>query len=288
LAANERRRRRAGGRWEKMRLDGKAAVVVGGGSGIGAATVRLFAQEGARVVVADRDLDAATEVADGLQGVHAAALDVTESSQVNEVIGRAERTFGRLDILVNSAGVMTVTQGAFDRMHDAMVRVIDAERRGEHLSHRYGFMEAITDEEWAGVLQINLTGTFYCVRAAVAPMTRAGGGSIVNVSSVSALMGDPMPAYYPASKAGVLGLTRVAAGELAERNIRVNAVAPGATDTPLFRSNPAPLREALVRLAPLARAADPVEIAASILYLASDESAYVTGQTISPNGGMWM
>ena len=169
-----------------------------------------------------------------------------------------------------------------------MLRVIDAAKRGEEISPRWDLIEHITDEEFARGVAVNLFGTFYCLRAAVPIMTRSGGGSIVNVSSVAALTGQPSPLYYPASKAGVLGLTRAAAGELADRGIRVNAVAPGATDTPMLNSLPEAAVDMVVRQAPLARVAHPDEIASTILFLASDESAFYTGQTLSPNGGLHM
>ena len=136
---------------------------------------------------------------------------------------------------------------------------------------------------------MNLYGTFYCLRAAVRRMRPQGrGGSIVTVSSVGGLLGRPFLAAYPASKAGVLGLTRTSAGHLAPENIRVNSIAPGATDTAMFDPVPRERREATVDLVPMKRIASADEMANAILFLASDEASYMTGQTVSPNGGVWM
>jgi 3-oxoacyl-[acyl-carrier protein] reductase len=147
----------------------------------------------------------------------------------------------------------------------------------------------LTDEDFAAVVAVNLTGTFYSVRAAVRAMrgNRPTGGSIINISSVGALANFPLPAMYPASKAGVLGMTRAVAALVASDGIRVNAVAPGATDTPMLPSDP-DVRRAVVELGVQRRSASPAEIANTILFLAGDESAFFTGQTLSPNGGYVM
>jgi 3-oxoacyl-[acyl-carrier protein] reductase len=273
-----------------MQLEGKVAFVTGGGSGIGRATVRRFAQEGATVFAADVQEDGLRETLDGLDdgAAVAVALDVTDSAAVNAAFADVEARHGRLDVLVNAAGLGSGSQPSAARAYEQVVRNLRARERGEEVSPKWDITVHITDEDFARVLAVNLIGPFYTLRAAIPLLTRAGGGSVVNISSVSALVGHPLPLYYPASKAGLLGMTRATAGELADRGIRVNAVCPGATDTPMFRHNPPEITDALLKLQPIPRAASPDEMAATILFLAGDDSAFYTGQTFSPNGGMWM
>ncbi|MEU1183609.1 SDR family NAD(P)-dependent oxidoreductase [Streptomyces sp. NPDC005820] len=261
----DRRRRSAGGRYARQspvgRLAGKAALITGAASGIGLATVRRFTEEGARVLAVDLDAGRTAHAVAGYRGAVAVGTDIRDSSQVDAAYDRAFTEFGRLDTAVNAAGV----SGAQADLCD------------------------LTDEDFADVVAVNLAGTFYSVRAAVRLMRRMSpaGGSIVNVSSVGALANFPLPAMYPASKAGVLGLTRAVAALVASDGIRVNAVAPGATDTPMLPQDE-PVRRAVVDLGVLRRAASAEEIAHTILFLASDESAFYTGQTLSPNGGYVM
>ena len=241
-----------------MRLRNKVAVVTGAASGIGLATVRRFVLEGAHVVAVDLDHERTAAALEGLANVTVSAADVSKSAEVNRAFEVAEGKHGRLDVLVNAAG-------------------ISAEPKD---------IEDITDDDFARVVEVNLYGSFYTLRAAARLMRRNGdsGGSIVNISSVGALANFPLPAAYPASKAAVLGMTRATAALLAANNIRVNAVAPGATDTPMLPTDPE-FRSAVVNLGVLKRAASADELANTILFLASDEAAFFTGQTLSPNGG---
>ena len=242
-----------------MRLENKIALVTGAASGIGNATVRRFVAEGAKVIAVDLDRErTATALAD-VENVTVAAADVTRSAEVDLAFQAAEQNHGRLDVLVNAAGI----------------------------SGTAADIEDITDADFARVVEVNLYGSFYALRAAARLMRRTGGGSIVNISSVGALANFPLPAPYPASKAAVLGMTRATASLLAKDNIRVNAVAPGATDTPMLPQEPA-LRAAVVSLGVLGRAASAEEMANTVLFLASDEAAFFTGQTLSPNGGYVM
>jgi NAD(P)-dependent dehydrogenase (short-subunit alcohol dehydrogenase family) len=250
-----------------MLLQDKIAVVTGGGSGIGQATVRRFADEGATVLAVDLNEPGLAETADGRDAVSTQAADVSDSAQVNAVFDRVREEHGRLDVLVNAAGISGPKGEVDPNAH---------------------FLLDITDDEWDQVLRVNLTGSFYALRAAVPLMRAAGGGSIVNIASVSALVGYPLNVYYPASKAGVLGLTRAAAGGLAADRIRVNVVCPGAVDTPMLNAIPDEARQVVIDLAPINRMASPHELAGTILFLASDDGAFYTGQTLSPNGGMWM
>lgn len=251
-----------------MRLQDKVAIVTGGGSGIGRATSLRFAAEGARVVVADINFAAASAVADEarLAGGQAIPIEINVADRAS-VEGLVERTlaeYGRLDILINNAGIN----------RDALfVRVKDGE------------IKKMSDEQWDAVIAVNLKGTFLCSQAAAVPMIRQNYGRIVNTSSIGAL-GNIGQANYAASKAGVIGLTRTLALELARYNITVNCVAPGATRTPMTAGIPDNLREALIQKIPLRRMAEPEEIANLHLFLASDEAAYITGQVIFCDGGI--
>jgi 3-oxoacyl-[acyl-carrier protein] reductase len=250
-----------------MLLQDKIALVTGGGSGIGRATVQRFAEEGATVLAVDVNEAGLEETARGIDSVSTQVVDVSDSAQVDAAFERVASEHGRLDVLVNAAGV--------------------SGPKGE-ISPGKHFLTDITDDDWDQVVAINLTGSFYTVRAAVPLMRAAGGGSIVNIASVSALVGYPLNIYYPASKAGVLGLTRAAAGGLAADRIRVNVVCPGAIDTPMLNAIPEEARQEVIDLAPINRMASARELAGTILFLASDDGSFYTGQTLSPNGGMWM
>ena len=250
-----------------MLLQDRVTVVTGGGSGIGRATVQRFVEEGATVLALDVNEAGLLETARDLDRVATRLVDVSDSAQVDDAFAQVQREHGRLDVLVNAAGV--------------------SGPKGE-ISPDAHFITDVTDEDWDQVLRINLTGSFYTVRAAVPLLRAAGGGSIVNIASVSALVGYPLNIYYPASKAGLLGLTRAAAGGLAADGIRVNVVCPGAVDTPMLNAIPEEARQVVIDLAPLNRMASPRELAGTILFLASDDGSFYTGQTLSPNGGMWM
>lgn len=229
-------------------LTGRVALVVGGASGIGAATVALLRERGATVVVADR------RSGDGIE-----PLDVTDGDAVDRLVARLAADHGRLDIGVNSAGVA-------------------------------GRIAAVADSDpgdWQRTIDVNLTGAYRCTRAELKVMVSAGRGAIVNVASAAGAMGVPAMAAYSASKHGVVGLTRSAALEVARLGIRVNAVLPGTTRTPMletFAGDDAAL-EAMGRATPLGRLADPLEVARAIVWLASDESSYVTGEALAVDGG---
>jgi len=242
------------------RLTGKTALVTGGGRGIGRAICEIFAAEGAHVVAADVDVDAAREVVDGLPTTGSALqMDVASSQSVQEGIQRVLHEFGFLDILVNNAGIT-----------------------------RDGLLMRMREEDWDLVLSVNLKGAFNCCKAAVRPMMKARWGRIVTISSVVGLNGNPGQANYSASKAGVLGLTKTLARELASRNITVNAVAPGFIATEMTDKLSAEARQAMLSQVPLGRPGTPEDVARTVLFLVSDEAAYITGQVIQVNGGMAM
>ena len=276
------------------RLEGKVAVVTGGASGIGLATVERFVSEGARVVFCDLDPGQGRQLQDSLGGAaarlhhsrreeggandgHAIAqrlgasalfmpADVTDAASVEAVIEKAVDAFGGLDILVNNAGV-----------------------GGGEIS-----VEACAEDVFDRTLAVNLRGPWLGMKAAFKHLRARGGGSIITTSSISALVGMPGQGAYGASKAGVLQLTRVAAMEGAKHFIRANAVCPGGVvtpiiyDSPLFDRgfDPARVTESMTQAQPLPRAGLPEDIANAILWLASDESSFVTGQAIVVDGGL--
>lgn len=244
-----------------MRLEGKVAIVTGAGRGIGAETALRFLAEGAVVEAWEASQEAANRACTRLHGgaaerLHVAAVDVSDRSAVHEAMEEVRRRRGRLEVLINNAGV------------------IDD-----------GFASDLSLESWERVLRVNLTGTFLCAQAAIPLLREAGGGVIINTSSISAL-GNRGQANYSASKAGVIGLTRTLALELARDRIRVNAIAPGVIDTEMFQAVPEKVREKFLARVPLGRLGRPADIAALHVFLASDESSYITGQTLFCDGGI--
>lgn len=246
-----------------MRLNGKVCIVTGGGSGIGRATCVLFAREGARVVVADKRSEAAQAVAAECGGAIALEVDVSVSAQVKRMVDDTVAQFGRLDVLVSNAG--------------------------------YGITGSVveTDEDaWEGLMAVNVRGVYLCAKHAIPAMKRTGGGAIVNTASVVASIGIRNRAAYCASKGAVAALTRAIAIDHVGDGIRCNAVAPGTIDTPYFddilRNSPvaADSRKALEARQLLGRLGTPEEIAAGILFLASDESRFATGSILTLDGGM--
>ncbi len=266
------------------RLAGRAAVVTGAGRGIGAAIVRRLMAEGAQV--AALDLDLAEAQASG--ATLALACNVADSASVAAAVKAARDAFGRLDIAVNNAGIGRAAGDGSDEFYAAMAR------RNADLAERGSsdvFVDQLIhmgDDGWAGVLAVNLNGTFHVCREFVRVLAVDGTpGAIVNISSTSAQSGEGS-AHYCASKAAVIGLTRQLARELAPRKIRVNAVAPGPTNTPIMQGIPDEWITAMEASVPLGRMADPAEIAATVAFLASDDASFVTGSVLTANGGSYM
>ena len=245
-----------------MRLKDRVAIVTGAGMGIGRAIAETFAREGARVVVADLNEEAGRETVERVEAGGGLAVfvrtDVARDEDARRMVDLALSTYGRLDVLVNSAGVY------------ARGDVVDTSL-----------------ETWGHVLAVNLTGVFLCCKAAIPALRRAGGGAIVNISSsVGWEYAAPGIAAYAASKFGVTGLTKAMACDHLSEGIRVNCICPGPTDTPLLRaSRPPDQFQAFVEAQPIGRLGDPGEIAAAALFLASDESSFVTGVAMPVDGG---
>ncbi len=248
------------GETEGLKLKDKVALVTGGASGIGEATVMRFADEGAKVIINDVNIEAANQLAEKIgstgREVQAVKADISVKAEVESMIAQVLGKFQRLDILVNNAGIN----------RDALVKKMD-------------------ESMWDKVLAVNLKGTFLCAQAAAKPMVEQNQGKIINTSSIGSL-GNVGQANYAASKAGVIGLTKTLALELARYNICVNCIAPGATKTPLMAKIPPEIEEKFKKMIPFKRFAEPSEIANLHLFLASDESNYITGQVIFIDGGM--
>jgi NAD(P)-dependent dehydrogenase (short-subunit alcohol dehydrogenase family) len=244
-------------------LNDKVVAVTGGASGIGRAAVGAFRREGARVVALDRDPETLARLADEVEGVQTRELDVTSAADVDATIDAIVAEHGRLDVAVNNAGIT----GGLAWLHEA-------------------------DESfWDAVVDVNLKGVWLCMRAELRHMYAQQAGVIVNTASAAGLRGGPGVAHYVASKHGVIGLTRTAALEYAPLGIRINAIAPGTVDTPMSDSfdidrREDPFADAAVRQPhPLRPMATPAEIADGILYLAGDQSTFVTGSVLSVDGG---
>jgi NAD(P)-dependent dehydrogenase (short-subunit alcohol dehydrogenase family) len=245
-----------------VRLKDKVAIITGAASGIGKATAKLFAEHGAKVVVADIDKDGGSQTVTQIQNGGNEAIfvetDVTLKVDTEKMVAQTIETYGKLDILFNNAGIA--------------MRLPVAE---------------LPEEDWHRCLDVNLTGVFLCAKAAIPAMQKNGGGSIINMSSIYGVVGADVRAAYVASKGGVTNLTRGMALDYAENNIRVNCICPGFVETPLVAGVIKTPEEyqALADKHPMCRLGQPEEIAYGALYLASDESAFVTGIALPIDGG---
>ena len=248
---------------EAKPLAGKVALVTGGTRGIGLAVARSLADDGASVVVSGRDPARLESAAKELEGLGASALavaaDAAKREDADRLVEAAKERFGRIDVLVNNAGIT-----------------------------RDQLLVRMKDDDWDQVLDTNLRGVFLMTRAVGKVMMRQRSGRIINISSTAGIMGNAGQVNYSAAKAGVIGLTKAAARELAHWNILVNVVAPGLIETDMSAGLPAEARDLLLGQVPLKRIGDAREVAEVVRFLAGDGAAYITGQTIHVNGGLYM
>jgi 3-oxoacyl-[acyl-carrier protein] reductase len=267
------------------RLDGKTALITGAARGLGAQIARRMREEGARVIINDLSLAAAQATADALGG-DAVACDVSDSASVADMFARVDELTGRLDVLVNNAGISGIEgdNAARERIASQAEAMMRGEQPEDSLD---GGIVGVSDAAWRRMLGVHMDGTFYCCREAVPRMRRHGSGSIINMGSIMGTFGRGGGTAYCAAKAGILGFTRALAHELARQQIRVNALAPGWIKTDM--TDPLkPMHPLLELQTPLGRLGEPDDIAWAAVYLASDEAKFVTGQTLSPNGGWYM
>jgi len=246
-----------------MDFKGQVGIVTGGTRGIGKAIAAELAQKGVNLVVAARTLETAHEVAVSLSTrdvkVLGMKLDVSNAKEVEKVFEATRKEFGRVDILVNNAGIT-----------------------------KDGLLMRMSEDAWDAVMDINLKGVFLCSREAIKDMTRQRYGRIVNITSVAAFMGNPGQANYSASKAGIVGFTKTVAREYAVRGVTVNAVAPGFIETAMTDVLPVNIKDEMKKLIPLGRFGTVNDVAQAVVFLASPDAGYITGQVIHVNGGMYM
>lgn len=244
-------------------LSDKVAIVTGASRGIGRLIAVALAGQGAKVVVSARNLEALQNLTAEIQTqggeALAVAADVAIEDDANNLIKQAVAAYGKVNILINNAGIT-----------------------------RDGLLLRMKDADWDAVLDTNLKGAFHCIRAAAKFMSKQRSGRIINISSVVGEMGNPGQANYCASKAGLLGLTKSVARELARRNVTVNAITPGFIVTDMTDDLTDSARETLTEQIPLGRLGEAEDVANAVLFLASDQSAYITGQVLGVNGGMYM
>jgi 3-oxoacyl-[acyl-carrier protein] reductase len=244
-------------------LSGKVAVVTGASRGIGRSIALALAAQGAKVVASARNAEALAELTAEIKSSGGEALavagDVAIEDDANNLVKKAVEAFGQVDIFVNNAGIT-----------------------------RDGLLLRMKNEDWDAVLDTNLKGAFLCTRAVAKVMSKQRSGRIINISSVVGEMGNAGQANYCASKAGLLGLTKSVARELARRNVTVNAITPGFIVTDMTEDMTDKARESMTEQIPLGRLGSAEDIASAVIFLASDQSAYITGQVLGVNGGMYM
>ncbi|MEK5207112.1 SDR family NAD(P)-dependent oxidoreductase [Psychrobacillus sp. FSL H8-0510] len=240
-----------------MKLQGKVAIITGGASGIGAATARLFVEEGAKVVLVDLNVEKGKAFEAELKAQNADALfvkaNITSEEEVQNIYKETIAAFGKVDIVFNNAGIGRVTP-----------------------------TEELEYAEWRNTVNVDLDGVFLVAREAIREMLKSGGGTIVNTASMYGWVGSPGSAAYNAAKGGVINLTRSLALEYATKNIRVNALAPGFIDTPII---PEESKEVLKTMTPMQRLGQSEEMAKAVLFLASDDSSFMTGNVLTVDGG---
>ncbi len=249
-----------------MRLKDKVCLITGGAAGIGKATAQRFAEEGAKVIICDLAEEAGNKTASELGGEFF-KVDVADRQEVQDWVDSVVEKYGRVDVLINNAGVLR--DGLF-------VKVKQGELTGQ-----------MSEENFDLVINVNLKGVFNCAQAVAPYLIKQGqGGAIINTTSIVGLDGNFGQTNYVASKAGVIGMTKVWARELGRHNIRVNAVAPGFTLTEMVKQMPEKILEGMIAKTPMKRMGEPVDIANAFLFLASDEATFISGVTLRVDGGI--
>ena len=270
------------------RLNNKVALITGGAKGLGASIAKHFYNEGAKVIICDKNIEQASETAKKVDG-NAYYMDVSNSKNVEDVFLEIKNKFNKLDILVNNAGI-----NGFENRQDLLddrIKKTNLQNKeifeNNKITSHFDVTVTMTDNEWHEMISIHLNGTFFCTREALKIMNEQTQGCIINMGSVLGTTGGPSSPHYSAAKSAILGYTRATARELASRNIRVNAIAPGYIDTDMT-SGLGHVKELVKSVTPMKKFGQPEDIAWAAVYLASDEAKFITGQTLSPNGGFVM
>ena len=247
----------------ELALEGKAALITGGARGIGKEIAMVFAQHGANIAICDVNMEEAEKTAKEIQDLGRESLafkaDVTDSTQVQDMADKILDKLNKIDILINNAGIT-----------------------------RDNLLLRMSEEEWDRVIAVNLKGTFVCTKIVSKVMIKQRSGRIVNLASIIGIIGNAGQANYAASKAGIIGLTKSVAKELASRNVRVNAIAPGFIKTDMTSKLSEDVQKKILSVIPLARFGDAKDVAELALFLSSESSSYITGQVIQVDGGMVM
>ena len=270
------------------RLNGKTAVITGGAKGLGRSIAEKFYEEGCEIIICDVLSSEAHKVAKNLKG-KSFELDVSDSKQVSNIFNDINNLYNKIDILINNAGI-----NGFENRPDIIEERININKaqireysENKTINTHFDVTVNMSDFDWFKMINTHLSGTFFCTREALKIMNKSNSGSIINMGSVLGTTGGPSSPHYSAAKGGILAYTRALARELASRNIRVNAIAPGYIDTDMT-NNLGYVKDIVKSQTPMKKFGAAEDIAWAAVYLASDEAKFMTGQTISPNGGFVM
>ena len=270
------------------RLNGKTAVITGGAKGLGRSIAEKFYEEGCEIIICDVLSSEANKVAKNLKG-KSFDLDVSDSQQVSSIFNDINNLYKKIDILINNAGI-----NGFENRPDIIEERININKaqireysENKTINTHFDVTVNMSDFDWFKMINTHLSGTFFCTREALKIMNKYNSGSIINMGSVLGTTGGPSSPHYSAAKGGILAYTRALARELASRNIRVNAIAPGYIDTDMT-NNLGYVKDIVKSQTPMKKFGVAEDIAWAAVYLASDEAKFMTGQTISPNGGFVM